>query len=81
MPEPYLAGHERVVILDDLSSAARWNVADDARVRFIQGSILNEWDLRQAFAARPPLVDHLAALLANQNSIDHPEDVLLEICQ
>lgn len=69
-------GVERVAILDDLSSAARWNVPDDARVRFVQGSVLDEEALRQVFAERPTLVYHLAALFANQNSIDHPEDDL-----
>ena len=70
-------GAEKVVVLDDLSSAVRWSVPDDSRVLFVQGSVLDERDLRRVFAERPTLVYHLAALFANQNSIDHPEDDLL----
>lgn len=70
-------GAERVVVLDDLSSAVRWSVPDDPRVLFVQGSVLDESDLKRVFAERPTLVYHLAALFANQNSIDHPEDDLL----
>src|SRR2546422_6222223 len=70
-------GVEKVVVLDDLSSAVRWGVPDDSRVLFVQGSVLDERDLRRVFAERPTLVYHLAALFANQNSIDHPEDDLL----
>ena len=66
----------RVVILDDLSSAEQWNVPDLTNVTFIQGSVLDEQVLKQAFFMEPQLVFHLAALFANQNSIDHPEQDL-----
>ncbi len=70
-------GAEKVIVLDDLSSAARWNVPDLENVQFIQGSILDEQVMRQAFFEGPDLVYHLAALFANQNSIEHPETDLM----
>ncbi|MBI4634944.1 MAG: NAD-dependent epimerase/dehydratase family protein [Candidatus Rokubacteria bacterium] len=71
------AGAAEVTILDDLSSAARWTVPQDPRVVLLVASVLDERDLKRAFAGRPATVFHLAALFANQNSIDHPEDDLM----
>jgi nucleoside-diphosphate-sugar epimerase len=65
------------MVLDDLSSAVRWNVPALPNVMFIEGSILDEVELKRVFFERPDLVFHLAALFANQNSIDHPETDLL----
>lgn len=70
-------GVARLVILDDLSSAVAWNVPVEPRVVFVRGSVLDERDLKRAFAERPAVVFHLAALFANQNSVDHPENDLL----
>ncbi len=70
-------GVGKVVVLDDLSSADRWNLPADPRVLFVQGSVLDERDLKRVFAERPWLVYHMAALFANQNSIDHPESDLM----
>lgn len=67
----------RIIVLDDLSSAERWNVPDNPRVTFIQGSILDEEVLKQAFSPRLDFVFHLAAHFANQNSVDHPETNLM----
>lgn len=67
----------QVVVLDDLSSAARWNLPESPRLSFIQGSVLDEALLKRAFKHRPSLVYHLAALFANQNSVDNPEQDLL----
>ncbi len=66
-----------VLVLDDLSSASRWNVPALANVMFVEGSILDEVELKRVFFEGPDLVFHLAALFANQNSIDHPETDLL----
>ena len=63
----------RILILDDLSAAARWNIPVAPAVVFIQGSILDEETLKRAFAYRPDFVFHLAAHFANQNSVDNPE--------
>jgi len=68
---------ELVLVLDDLSSAPRWNVPALANVMFVEGSILDEVELKRVFFEGPDLVFHLAALFANQNSIDHPETDLL----
>jgi UDP-glucose 4-epimerase len=63
----------RIIILDDLSAAAKWNIPAAPAVVFIQGSILDEEALKRAFASRPDFVFHLAAHFANQNSVDNPE--------
>ena len=67
----------RVIILDDLSSAERWNVPSLPNVLFIEGSILDEVLLKRVFFERPQIVYHLAAFFANQNSVDHPEHDLM----
>jgi nucleoside-diphosphate-sugar epimerase len=63
------AGHD-VVVLDDLSSGRRELVPEGARL--IVGSVTNDEHVREAFAAEPEYVFHLAALFANQNSVEHP---------
>jgi nucleoside-diphosphate-sugar epimerase len=70
-------GAKLVLVLDDLSSASRWNVPALANVMFVEGSILDEVELKRVFFEKPDLVYHLAALFANQNSIDHPETDLM----
>jgi UDP-glucose 4-epimerase len=67
------AGAARIVVLDDLSAAARWNIPADPSVTFIEGSILDEEVLKRAFAPGIDYVFHLAAHFANQNSVDNPE--------
>lgn len=67
----------KVIILDDLSSSERWNVPDDPKVVFIQGSVLDEEVLKRAFSEEIDYVFHLAAHFANQNSVDHPETDLM----
>jgi nucleoside-diphosphate-sugar epimerase len=71
------AGAASVVVLDDLSAAVRWNVPDAPAVRFVEGSVLDTALLAQLFSEKPDYVFHLAALFANQNSVDHPEDDLM----
>ena len=67
----------KITVLDDLSSAEKWNVPDAPSVAFVQGSILDEDILKKVFAEKPDFVFHLAAHFANQNSVDHPETDLL----
>jgi UDP-glucose 4-epimerase len=67
------AGASRVIVLDDLSAAARWNIPADPAVTFFEGSILDDEVLKRAFAPGIDYVFHLAAHFANQNSVDHPE--------
>jgi UDP-glucose 4-epimerase len=63
----------RVLILDDLSASARWNVPSLPGVLFVEGDLLDEGLLKRLFLERPSVVFHLAAFFANQNSVDHPE--------
>jgi nucleoside-diphosphate-sugar epimerase len=62
-----------VLVLDDLSSATRWNVPSLPNVLFVEGDVLDEVKLKRVFFERPAIVFHLAAFFANQNSVDHPE--------
>ncbi len=67
----------KIIILDDLSAAEKWNIPTAPNVVFIQGSILDEEALKRAFSERLDLVFHLAAHFANQNSVDNPETNLM----
>lgn len=67
----------RVLVLDDLSSAERWNVPSLPGVLFVEGDVLDEVKLKRVFFERPEIVYHLAAFFANQNSVDHPERDLM----
>ena len=63
----------QVIILDNLSSAERWNVPSSPNVLFVEDSIVDEIALKRVFFEKPDIVYHLAAFFANQNSVDHPE--------
>ncbi len=67
----------KIIILDDLSAAEKWNIPPAPNVVFIQGSILDKEILKRAFSERLDFVFHLAAHFANQNSVDNPETDLL----
>jgi UDP-glucose 4-epimerase len=62
-----------LVVLDDFSSSERWNLPSDSQIVVVDGSILDEAALEQAFSFKPEYVFHMAAHFANQNSIEHPE--------
>jgi len=64
---------EKVIILDDLSSAYEWNIPRAKNIAFVKGSILDDEMLKRVFKERPDYVFHLAAHFANQNSVDNPE--------
>ena len=66
-----------VSILDDLSSADLWNVPVHSAIRFCEGDILDDACRSQVFKARPTIVFHLAALFANQHSIEQKEKDLM----
>ncbi len=68
---------EKIIIIDDLSSSYKWNISQNPKVSFINGSILDEEKLKWAFKQRPEIVYHLAAHFANQNSVDKPETDLM----
>lgn len=63
----------RVIVLDNLSSAERWNVPSLPSVLFVEGDIRDDVKLKRVFFEKPSIVYHLAAFFANQNSVDHPE--------
>ena len=63
-------GH-KVAVLDDLSSGHEKLLPPS--VEFIKGSITDDDVLDSAFRSRPDTVFHLAALFANQQSVDRPE--------
>lgn len=67
----------KIIVVDDLSAAKRWNIPNASNVVFIQGSILDEEALKRAFSQSLDFVFHLAAHFANQNSVDNPETDLL----
>jgi len=68
-------GAEKVVILDDLSSAYEWNIPRANNISFVNGSILDDEMLKRVykFKEKPDFVFHLAAHFANQNSVDNLE--------
>jgi UDP-glucose 4-epimerase len=67
----------QVTILDDLSAAAEWNVPKDANIHFVRGDLLDASVRTKALASSPSVIFHLAALFANQNSIDNKERDLM----
>lgn len=67
----------KIVVLDDLSAAEKWNIPADPSVIFIEGSVLDEEVLKRTFSTKPDFVFHLAAHFANQNSVDNPETDLM----
>ena len=70
-------GAKEVVILDDLSSAYRWNIPQADNILFVEGDILDDEMLKRVFKRKPEYVFHLAAHFANQNSVDNPETDLM----
>jgi nucleoside-diphosphate-sugar epimerase len=71
-----LCEENEVVIIDDLSSGHENLVPPHARL--VKASILDESALDECLGRfQPEVVFHLAALFANQNSVEHPEDDLL----
>jgi len=66
-------GAKIVMVLDNLSSAERWNVPALSNVMFVEGDIRDEVKLKRVFFEKPEYVFHLAAFFANQNSVNYPE--------
>jgi len=67
----------KIIALDDLSAAGKWNIPTAPNVVFMQGSVLDEEVLKRAFSEKLDFVFHLAAHFANQNSVDNPETDLM----
>ena len=70
-------GAEKVIILDDLSSAYEWNIPKAKSIVFVRGSVLDDEMLKRVFKEKPDYIFHLAAHFANQNSVDNPETDLM----
>jgi UDP-glucose 4-epimerase len=67
-------GAERVVVVDDLSSGYPWLLPEDDRVTLVSRDVCDLFT--PDIEIETPLVFHLAAFFANQNSVDHPLDDL-----
>lgn len=65
---------ETITAIDDLSSGYEWLLPADPRVRFIPADVTGLLDI--GLRVEQPVVFHLAAFFANQNSVDHPLDDL-----
>jgi UDP-glucose 4-epimerase len=64
-------GADRVVVVDDLSSGYPWLLPEDPRVELVTRDVCDILHIGLELDA--PLVFHLAAFFANQNSVDHPD--------
>ena len=62
---------QEVLVLDDLSSGRKELLPNN--VEFINGSITDDRILDSVFDSKPQVVFHLAALFANQQSVDRPQ--------
>jgi UDP-glucose 4-epimerase len=67
-------GATSAVVVDDLSSGYEWLLPRDPRVSLITADVCDIAEL--SLAVDEPLVFHLAAFFANQNSVDHPTEDL-----
>jgi UDP-glucose 4-epimerase len=67
-------GAASVLVVDDLSSGYEWLLPSDERVRLLRADVCDLPSV--ADTPSEPLVFHLAAFFANQNSVDHPLDDL-----
>ena len=63
-----------IIVVDNFSSGYKHNVTDN--IVLIEGNLQDESVLNLAFSYSPSYVFHLAALFANQNSVDNPLDDL-----
>lgn len=63
-------GADSVVVVDDLSSGYPWLLPSEERVHLVQRDVCAMAALR--VGKEDPVVFHLAAFFANQNSVDHP---------
>jgi len=63
-------GARSVIVIDNLSSGYLWLLPRDGRVQCLEADVANLCELDLSVSA--PVVFHLAAFFANQNSIEHP---------
>jgi nucleoside-diphosphate-sugar epimerase len=72
-----LVADNLVLVVDDLSSGHALALPRSRNLRLFRRSILGDATMAEVFATGVEYVFHLAALFANQNSVEHPEDDLL----
>jgi len=70
--EALIAQNADVIILDNLSSGYEDNIPKADKIQFIKGTIVDDAILNHVFSQPISYIFHLAALFANQNSIEHP---------
>ena len=63
-------GFQKVIVVDDLSSGYEWLLPNNSRLCFVREDVCRLCDLD--LSADMPVVFHLAAFFANQNSVDNP---------
>jgi nucleoside-diphosphate-sugar epimerase len=61
---------QKLIVIDDLSSGYEWLLPDDSRIQFVREDVCRLCDLD--LSADKPVIFHLAAFFANQNSVDNP---------
>ena len=64
-------GVGRIDVIDDFSSGYQWLLPNDSRVKVHVHDVADIGAL--SLSSRRPVVFHLAAFFANQNSVDHPQ--------
>jgi nucleoside-diphosphate-sugar epimerase len=69
-----LEGADSVVVVDDLSSGHQWLLPEYSRVELIVRDVCEILDVE--LDVSKPLIFHLAAFFANQNSVNHPVEDL-----
>ena len=67
----------KLIIVDDLSSGRRELLPENPMLEFHHTSILNDDMLEKIFSQKIDVVFHLAALFANQKSVDQPREDLM----
>lgn len=65
-------GADFVTVVDDLSSGYDWLLPKDSRVQLVVKDVCDL--LKGDCEVSSPIIFHLAAFFANQNSVDHPLD-------
>jgi len=67
----------KIIVVDDLSSGHTELLPDDKKLEFHQTSVINDDMLEKIFSQKIDVVFHLAALFANQKSVDQPREDLM----
>ena len=66
----------KIIIIDNFSSGKKNFKFNNKNIFVVRGNLQDKDTLEAAFQFKPKTVYHLAALFANQNSVDHPVEDL-----